>query len=383
MDVLSTISEIVEIVSSVWDAIAAVVSIAVATVFGIRSKRFHKWVRWGLAGLFLATVAGVGYYLIAQKSSQLAATAVLPEITIGSKDFLESAILAEMLAHHIRGRFPTINIHREYGIGDTGVLQSRLRDDMIDLYPEYTGTALTQLVGLEPSYVAQGSLHTKKTLNRWFEQEARTSKLRALDLFGFSNDYVMVIPSAKYQELCAGADNCKKTISWLSMASRKVALRVGSMNWFMHRSDGLPELRRVYGFELAKFEIIHHEAKYRQLAKGELDAIIGFATDPQLLDPAYIVLSDDSSLWPSYFAFPLIRKNLLNNFPELAEALQPLSGSISDRDIQSLIKQANAADVTMDKLAIGQTSALERIVFQFFAARKKDKPEVSINTSQG
>lgn len=289
---LGDLQSILDMFASVWEGLTALVSVVAAAIYAVTRYKNKKLAWLGLA-LLLVSCSAITVYLlygIERDKEPIGLT----EVTFGSKDFLESSILAEMVAYHVAKNYPRIRVKRRYGLGDTKFLQSFLRDKDIDLYPEYTGTALAELTNIGPERAKDSAIHTNEFLNERFQEAERTKQLHALELFGFRNNHVLVMRKARYKDLCSVLMvECEPTMTWFSFASRYRDIVVGSANEFFHRQDGLPFLQKVYTLGLVTFQVVQHEKKYDELAAGEIDAIIGYTTDPELLDDSVIALDDD------------------------------------------------------------------------------------------
>lgn len=369
---LGDLQSILDMFASVWEGLTALVSVVAAAIYAVTRYKNKKLAWLGLA-LLLVSCSAITVYLlygIERDKEPIGLT----EVTFGSKDFLESSILAEMVAYHVAKNYPRIRVKRRYGLGDTKFLQSFLRDKDIDLYPEYTGTALAELTNIGPERAKDSAIHTNEFLNERFQEAERTKQLHALELFGFRNNHVLVMRKARYKDLCSVLMvECEPTMTWFSFASRYRDIVVGSANEFFHRQDGLPFLQKVYTLGLVTFQVVQHEKKYDELAAGEIDAIIGYTTDPELLDDSVIALDDDRGGWPDYYAFPLANAYLVEGLPGLAENLRPLARTIGEVDIQRLIRDAQEAGITTEELARGRTHDLQKLVQEFFERRTAKK----------
>ncbi len=242
---------------------------------------------------------------------------------VGSKDFTESMILAEMMA--ALAEQEGIVVHRSIPYGTPAVVFEALRQDKLDAYPEYNGTGLV-LLGQAPLSDGDEALNRVRTLYRDLGVEW-------LDRFGFSNDYVIVMRPERAQAL---------GIETISDLERLGSVRFATDVTFTQRPlDGLGAMVRRYGltqgeslaFELAdggKREII------RSLLDDQVDVAELFRTDPQIEEYGLLVLEDDLSFFPVYEAAPLVRTQSLETFPPLRDALDRLDGKISAETMRAL-----------------------------------------------
>ncbi|HZV92650.1 MAG TPA: glycine betaine ABC transporter substrate-binding protein [Caldimonas sp.] len=237
-------------------------------------------------------------------SSSLAADGDTRTTVVGSKRFTESYILGEIVTQTLRaaGR-PAV--HKQ-GLGNTGILEQALADGSIDLYPEYTGTIVRELL--------------KREGNPWLDELNRWLSPRGFAVavpFGFNDSYALAMSEAKARSL---------GISRLSdLASAKArSLRFGLSHEFLQRGDGWPALQKAYAIEATPIGLDHGLA-YEAITSGKVDVIDVYSTDAKLGRLGLRVLVDDRDFFPKYDAVLLMRKGL-----DIAP-LQKLRGSIDDK----------------------------------------------------
>jgi osmoprotectant transport system permease protein len=209
------------------------------------------------------------------------------ELVVGSKRFTESYILGEILAQTLvaSGR-PAL--HRQ-GLGNTGILEQALASGAVDLYPEYTGTIVRELLKREGN-------PSLEELNRWLAPRG----LKAGVPFGFNNTYALAMTEARAREL---------KISRLTdlFGPAGAALRFGLSHEFMERADGWPALRQAYGGAAVAAVGIDHGLAYDALAGGKVDVIDVYSTDAKIGRLGLRVLEDDRAFFPKYDAVVLMR----------------------------------------------------------------------------
>lgn len=243
-------------------------------------------------------------------------------VTIGSKHFTEQEILGEMMAILIEEN-TDIRVVRKFNLGGTMVCFNALKTGDIDLYAEYTGTGLVNILKMEALKDPGRTFQIVK--DAFYERFG----LIWLEPLGFDNTYTLTMRKAHAAALGV------KRIS--DLAKYRDELVPGFDAEFLQRTDGYPGLRKHYGFEFRERpKQMDPGLMYKALAEKAVDVIDGFATDGRI--PAYelVTLEDDKQFFPPYYAAPLIREDTLSRFPELRETLGSLAGAIDDAAMQEM-----------------------------------------------
>jgi osmoprotectant transport system substrate-binding protein len=244
------------------------------------------------------------------------------KITIGSKFFTEQVILAELLAQHIEAR-TGILVDRKTNLGGTLLVHKALLAGELDLYVEYTGTALTSVLNERPSgdssavYARVKSLYAERFL------------LEVTEPLGFENTFAMVIrgDDAQRFHLRTMSDLVPIAPQW----------RVGVGYEFLERPDGFRGWSERYGLHFAdKPRVMDLGLIYRALVDHQVDIVAGNSTDGLIDSLGLVALQDDKHYFPPYDAVPIIRQATLARFPQLRGALAELAGKISPSDIRRL-----------------------------------------------
>ncbi len=236
-------------------------------------------------------------------------------VRVGAKAFTEQHILGELVAQLIEDH-TDLHVKRLFDLGGTGLCHSALVSAEIDIYVEYTGTALVDILKMDS---APHSEVVFRTVAKAYREQFDLSWLPPL---GFNNTYVMAVPGAD-----AAARRWER-ISDLKDASR--SLRAGFTSEFVERPDGYPGLSATYGFQFGQVVELDPGLMYSALANGQVDVICAFATDGRLAAHGLRVLKDDKSFFPPYEAAPVVRADLLRRHPEVADALVSLIKTIDD-----------------------------------------------------
>ncbi len=242
-------------------------------------------------------------------------------VRIGSKNFTEQEILAELVAQLIE-RHTDLRVERTFGLGGTGVCHAALVAGELDIYVEYTGTALLNVLKHEVRTNADDVYQiVAKAYRERFE-------LEWLPPMGFNNTYAITVRATHADEH-----------GWQAISDlRNIAdrLSAGFTAEFMERPDGYPGLRRAYGFDFGRTADLDPGLMYKALADGQVDVICAFATDGRIAAYSLRVLLDDGSFFPPYDAAPVIRTALLREHPEVGDALASLAGTINDQTMRRL-----------------------------------------------
>lgn len=243
-------------------------------------------------------------------------------IVVGSKNFTESFILGELIAQQIESH-TNLKVERRFYLAGTYICQQAILAGRIDVYPEYTGTALAAIL-------KQTSTRDKEldyqNVKRQYEQ--RFSLTLAPPL-GFNDTFAMEI---------RGEDARRLKITTLSQAAHYAPQwRAGFGYEFMERPDGFPGLAATYGLHFAEPPRIMDLGLLARALKGhQIDFAAGNTTDGLIPALDLVVLQDDRHYFPPYEAVPVVREETLRQYPEVGAALAHLAGQISDAEMQKL-----------------------------------------------
>jgi osmoprotectant transport system substrate-binding protein len=252
-----------------------------------------------------------------------------PHLTIGSKFFTEQVILAELLAQHIEAR-THIHVERKTNLGGTLLVHKALLAGDLDLYVEYTGTALTAVLNESP-----GADNSTAIFNRVKQQYAQRFNLELTEPLGFENTFAMVIRGDDANNLHL------HTMSDLAPIAPKWHAGVGYE--FLERPDGFRGWSDRYKLRFAAPpNVMDLGLLYRALLDHQVDIVAGNSTDG-LIDSLHLVaLEDDLHYFPPYDAVPIVRRDAFEKFPQLRAALADLSGKISAAEMRHLNAQVDA-----------------------------------------
>ena len=257
-------------------------------------------------------------------------------IVVASKPFAESYILAEAFSQLLeRNGFA---VDRRPGLAATEVAFQALRAGSIDVYPEYTGTALTAVLNDSPEGT---SAQVFTRVSQAFEERWG---IRWLAPLGFENTYAVAVR----QETADSLDI--RTIS--ELAATGASLTAGLSPDFIGRPDGLPGITAAYGLRFADVRPLLQAVKYQALAESEVDIIDGYSTDGSIARYDLRVLADDRGFFPPYDAAAVVGARLYTTRPDAVLVLGRLSGRI---DVTAM-RRANER-VELDGVSVPDAAA--------------------------
>jgi len=243
-------------------------------------------------------------------------------IVVGSKNFPEQAILGEILAQRIEAQ-TGLRVERRLYLSGTYICHQALLAGRIDLYVEYTGTALTAILKETPNS------DPRAVFDQVRDGYAQRYGLIVEPPLGFNDSFAIVIRAndAHRYGIYTISDAAQYTPLW----------RPGFGYEFQERPDGYDGLVKIYGLKFAATpRIMDLGLLYRALLARQVDIVAGNTTDGQLVTGTFTVLTDDKHYFPPYQAVPVVRTEVLQQYPAIANALIDLSGKISDKDMQQM-----------------------------------------------
>lgn len=243
-------------------------------------------------------------------------------VVVGSKNFPEQLILGELIAQQIEAK-THLKVERRFYLAGTYICQQAMLAGRIDVYPEYTGTALTAILKEPPLKDADAVYQRVK------EQYEQKFHFEVLPSFGFNDTFAIEI---------RGADARRLHLTTISQAaSYTPQWRAGFGYEFMERPDGYKGLVAAYGLKFAKPPLIMDLGLLdRALVDEQIDLAAGNSTDGLIPVLDLAVLQDDRHYFPPYYAVSIVRGEALARHPELRPTLAELAGKISDDDMRAL-----------------------------------------------
>src|SRR6266567_453253 len=245
-----------------------------------------------------------------------------PHVVVGCKNFTEQIILGEMIAQQIENK-THLHVERRFYLGGTYIAHQSILAGRIDIYPEYTGTALTAVLKQPPGSESNAVYDRVKS-----EYEKRFHLTLGPSL-GFNDTFAIEV---------RGDDARRLHLQTLSQAAAYTPQwRAGFGYEFMERPDGYKGLVAIYGLRFAAPpRIMDLGLLTRALKDRQVDLIAGNMTDGLIPALDLFVLEDDKHYFPPYEAVPVIREQTLAEHPELKEAIDSLAGNITDAEMRQL-----------------------------------------------
>lgn len=248
-------------------------------------------------------------------------------ITIGSKDFTEQLILCNLYADVIE-HDTDISVIRKENLGGSQVCFEAMEKGEIDMYVDYTGTVYVNILNHEAKSDMEAVYQACGT------ELSKDYGITVLDQAAFNNTYTLAVSketASKY-----GLETIK------NLQKCDAQLAIGTTLEFQNRQDdGLPGLIRKYGFDFKKTVGIDGSPRFTAQQSGEVDIVDAFATDGLLKKYGLTVLKDEDGFFPPYFAIPMIRGEILQQYPELEPAINRLSPYLTDEVMQELNYQVD------------------------------------------
>jgi osmoprotectant transport system substrate-binding protein len=252
-------------------------------------------------------------------------------ITIGSKNFTEQYILGELYAQALEANGFTVE--KRLNLGSEQIADRALQGGEIDMYPEYTGTALVAtLKDSEPAPDTPEATY-ERARELYSQRDPADTMLTPAD---FNNSYGIVVNRDTAEEMNL------QTLDDLAEASPE--LRFASYSEFQNRDDGYPNLKENYpAFDFEDTIIVNDlNLRYRGLAEDQADVGIGYLTDGQIASQDLAVMEDEKSIWPFYYPAPVVRSEVLEENPEMEQVLNDVSASL---DLETMQQLNSAVDI--------------------------------------
>jgi len=262
-----------------------------------------------------------------------------PDVVIGGKDFTEQSVLGEMLAILIEEN-SDLTVERTLYLGGTMICFNALQAGDLDLYAEYTGTGLVNILKREAINDPDEAYAAVK------EDFRNKYGLVWLKPFGFNNTYTLTMRKAQADELAIRTfSDLAAYVNKQQQAGADEHLTAGLTAEFIERPDGYKGLAEAYGFRFAAEPMqMDPGLMYKACADGDVDLICAFATDGRIAAYDLFTLEDDKKFFPPYYAAPLIRAQTLAEHPELEGILNRLAGKLDNRTMQRLNLEVDRKD---------------------------------------
>jgi osmoprotectant transport system permease protein len=301
---------------------AALLALAADFLLGLIERQFSFETKRGsskvakLVPVVVAVLVVLGVIGVWQYARQ---PANQDRITVGSKDFTESALLAEILAQMLESR--GVSVERRFELGGN-LPHEALAGGTLDVYPEYTGTAFTAILRHAPITDPRAVYDQVK------REYASNFGVEVSPPLGFENTFAILVRGDDARKLNL------KTIS--DAASHTPGWRAGFGQDFMSRADGYPGFSKAYGLKFAEVREMDLSLTYIALSSKQVDLIAGNSTEGRIAQLDLVQLADDRHYFPPYEAVYLVRHDSLERVPQLRDALTKLANAISTEEMRQL-----------------------------------------------
>ena len=285
---------------------------------------------------------------------QALSAAERPVVRIGSKVFTESVILGEVAA--LVADHASADVRHERQLGGTRVVWNALINGQIDLYPEYTGTIVQEILG------------DQKSATSGLDRALAKHGVALSRPLGFNNTYALGMLRSRAREL---------GISTISDIRDHPQLKIALSSEFMDRQDGWPALRRRYNLPQRDVRGMDHDLAYGALKSGAIDLTDLYSTDAEIVSLDLTVLKDDLNHFPRYDAVFVYRKDLAERAPRVIAAINGLAGKISqqtmiDMNAQAKIERRSESQIAAQflrsilgiKARVEESSRVENIILR-------------------
>ena len=284
--------------------------------FSVEAKRSFAITKVALAaGLVILVSAGFALWRGGQTSTSDAQL----RVAIGSKDFTESALLAEIVAQMLEAR--GVSVERRFELGGN-LPHEAVVSGTLDLYPEYTGTCYTAILHHAP-------ISDPRVVYEQVKQEyASKYNVEVSAPLGFENTFAILIrgEDARRLNLKTISDAAPHTPRW----------RAGFGQDFMSRADGYPGFSKAYGLKFAAVREMDLSLTYIALSSRQVDLIAGNSTEGRIATLDLVQLADDRRYFPPYEAVYIVRQDSVARVPALREVLSKLANAISTDEMRRL-----------------------------------------------
>jgi len=262
--------------------------------------------------------------LVAALMSLLACVPAAAQVIVGSKNFTEQFVIGELYAQALEAA--GLKVERRLNLGGTLIAHKALEEKQIDLYPEYTGTILINILKAEP-------MTDRRTVYDKVKAEYATKGLVVLDEAPMNNTYNMVVlpETARKYKL--------ETLSDLARVSKN--LKLGAGPEFRDRKDGIPGLKARYGMSFKEDLQMAIGLRYQALANGQVDVVNGYATDGMIGALKLKRLKDNHNLWPPYYLVGVVRRDALDAHPRIGEVVNQVNALLDDATMTGLNYQVD------------------------------------------
>jgi osmoprotectant transport system permease protein len=259
------------------------------------------------------------------------------KIFIGGKLGSEPEILINMYKLLIENE-TDLNVELKPGLGKTSFVFNALKSGSIDVYPEFTGTAIAEF--LKESAVSTEQQEVYEQARKGMKDQFSMVLLKPM---AYNNTYALAVPK-KFSE-----DYGLQSISDLKAVEQSI--KAGFTLEFSDREDGYRGIQELYGLDFPTVLTMEPKLRYGAIEKGEINLVDAYSTDSEIAKYNLTVLEDDKNLFPPYQGSPLMREETAEEHPELVNALNKLDGKITDDEMREMNYKVNVEGVSPEETA--------------------------------
>ena len=265
-------------------------------------------------------------------------------LTVGGKDYTEQLLLPELAG--ILLEQAGFDITLKTGVG-TVIARKSLENAQTDLYFEYTGTAYTLFYKQKDKQI----MTVPEKVYDWVKKADVEKGLVWLDPVKFNNTYTLMMKKTEADKLGI------KTISdlgvYVTKNPTKLIFALDSEFW--ERPDGFKDVMKTYNFKLPVKQVKKMTVglTYQALKKGLVNSAMGFSTDGRIAAFGFVNLVDDKSFFPVYNPVPVVRKEILDKYPEIEGILKPIADNLTTEEMQQLNKAVDVDHKPVHDVAMG------------------------------
>ncbi|MBB5173322.1 glycine betaine ABC transporter substrate-binding protein [Texcoconibacillus texcoconensis] len=260
------------------------------------------------------------------------------ELTVGGKNFTEQFVLSEITAIYLEEN--DYDVERSANMGSE-VVREALENGQVDLYWEYTGTALVNYLDQEPLAEGEEAYEIVK------EMDKEEFGIQWLDMAELNNAYTLMMRSEDAEE--KGIESISDLADYVNENPEDITFATNAE--FAEREDGLPGVEDEYGFEFADVSQMDSGLTYQALNDGQVEVAMGFETDPRIVDFDLVTLEDDLTFLPAYNGAVTVHEDALETNPDLEELLAPLAELLTSEEASQLNYEVDVAERSETEVA--------------------------------
>jgi len=284
----------------------------------------------------------MAFFLVAMLAILAASCGPAADVTVGSKEFTEQRLLGQMMKLVLEDAGLTVD--DKTGLGGTMICRLALLEGDIDVYMEYTGTALLVHLGHEEPITDPDLCY--ETVR---DEDLSQNGIVWLQPSLFNNTYTLMMRRAHAEDL--GIESISDLAAYVNAHPTELAFASGAE--FQERPDGLPGVEATYGFEFPDANVIQMDVglTYMALYEGDVEVAMGFATDGRISAFDLVNLEDDLYFFPVYNVAPTLQQSFVDQYPEVVVILDAIAPLLDTETMQRLNYEVDGEHRDVDEVA--------------------------------